>query len=131
MGIWLYLKDPETGETLEVPEFMAGSVLHARANPSDRSVLEAISTNEACIAITYNYSSVLKLVVPDWDGMARFFDGRTAAEMEPILADVVEKCGTKRFTDYWAPTPGNVGYIMAIILEWCRLHPEGIFKANG
>ena len=36
-----------------------------------------------------------------------------------------------RLVDYWAPTPGNAGYALNILLDWARQYPEATFDATG
>jgi hypothetical protein len=129
MGVDLELRDPQTGDCVIVPRFLEGGIHHAQMTPEGR--LEPIPTIHADLSITYNYSAVLTLVVPDYQGLVELFDGRVASEVAPTLEMIVERCGTNRHSDYWAATPGNVGAIMATILEWCRLHPDAVFSASG
>jgi hypothetical protein len=129
VGVDLELRDAQTGEVVRVPPFREGGMLRAQVNPAGD--LEPIDSHEAEISITYNYSAVLKLVVPDYQGLVALFDERVASEVALTLEMIVERCGTQRYEDYWAATPGNVGAIMAVILEWCRLHPDAVFSASG
>jgi len=41
------------------------------------------------------------------------------------LSDPWAECNRRR--DYWAPTPGNAGYALNILLEWAREFPKGVF----
>ena len=76
---------------------------------------------EAELSMTYNYSQVYALL--DWHPAK--MDGRKALTCIPELETVVEKLGTKQYAkDYWAPTPGNAGHAMNIVLGWCRQHPK-------
>ena len=35
-----------------------------------------------------------------------------------------------RFTDYWAPTPGNAGKALNTLLQWAELFPHGVFSGD-
>ena len=41
------------------------------------------------------------------------------------LSDPWDVCIRRR--DYWAPTPGNAGDALNILLEWAREFPKGVF----
>jgi len=127
MGVWLYLRD--ASGVVTVPAFQEGGVLNARL--TDAGELEPIPSVEAEVSITYNYSRVLRDIVPGFTDMVEFFHERRAGDMIPTLAAIVDTCGTCRDADYWQPTPGNAGAIMATILGWCRLHPDAVFAASG
>ena len=32
--------------------------------------------------------------------------------------------------DYWAPTPGNAGYALKILLDWAIMNPDGVFYGD-
>lgn len=53
-----------------------------------------------------------------------------ASDVEPIMADAVATLGTERDEDYWAPTPGNTGYALSILLGWARQHPDATFEVS-
>lgn len=82
---------------------------------------------EMALNVTYNYTEVLAAIgSPSF----RELDGMTGEESVSMLAEIVAKCGTKQYTDYWAPTPGNCGYAASILLAWAMQHPEGIWNVN-
>ena len=84
----------------------------------------------AKLYITYNYSEVYKLL-ENYQGMVETFDGKKASDLLPWLEKGVEKLGVERYKDYWAPTPGNAGYALSILLEWAKQYPDAIFEAEG
>jgi len=101
-------------------------------------------SGSAELNITYNYAEIYQLVPallggrPEtevWHSTAekeerfgiRWLDGRTAAETLPILEKAVEVLGTNRFSDYWAPTPGNAGYALSILVCWSKQYPNGVW----
>jgi hypothetical protein len=89
MGIDLELRDTR-GNVVLVPFHMEGGMLSARVVDGG---LEPVPTIHADLSITYNYSAILKLVVPDYDGLVALFDGRVASEVAPTLEMIVERCG--------------------------------------
>lgn len=84
-------------------------------------------TPEAELNVTYNYSEVTRLVGFNFKGSLH---GKKAKDTIPILADLVEKLGTTRFENYWAPTPGNAGYAASILLKWAREHPDAHWQVH-
>lgn len=81
-------------------------------------------SEEASLNITYNYAEVYRLL----DFSIRDLDGQTARETAERLAGLVEKLGTGKFEDYWAPTPGNAGHALNILLAWATQYPDGIWR---
>lgn len=83
-------------------------------------------TTECSLNVTYNYSQVYHLL--GWRlGM---LNGYTAEETKPKLEELVEKLGTNTFGDYWAPTPGNAGHALSILLRFAKAHPEGRWEVH-
>lgn len=117
MGIDLTLM--QDGKAVQVEPFQYGSVYALGG------------TSEADIAITYNYSRVYNEIVPDWPGMIRFFNGKRAGDMIPTMRMIVERLGTERDPDYWAPTPGNAGYVMNMLLGWAEQYPDAVWDCEG
>lgn len=117
MSVDVYLK--LDGETAEVAAHTEGGTYAVGGSA------------EAHLNITYNYGKILALAVPDYPGMIEFFDKRSAADMIPVLEALVEKLGTNQHEDYWAPTPGNTGHALSIILKWCKQHPTATLEAHG
>ena len=86
-------------------------------------------TTEANLNVTYNYSDAYKLVAKS-GSLVDLLDGKTASETIPELNRMVERLGGKRFEDYWAPTPGNAGYALSILLGWARQYPDGTWRVT-
>jgi hypothetical protein len=96
-------------------------------------------TENAELNITYNYAEVYKLVPLEAKEKAeaeddtfgvRWLNNRTVAETMPILERAVKTLGTSRFNDYWAPTPGNAGYALSILVCWGKQHPNGVWAVQ-
>lgn len=118
MGAWIYLLDDDGPVT--VKPFQYGSTQSIGG------------TTEAEVSVTYNYSRQYnELWGDEFPGLVRFFDGKRADDLIPKLAEAVEKLGTDRDVDYWAPTSGNAGYFMAMMLDWARQYPDATFEASG
>jgi len=84
-------------------------------------------TNRAELNITYNYSRFYYQVLDKEKGL-RWLDGKKAEETVNKLTQAITKLGITKDTDYWAPTPGNAGFALSILLEWAKLHPKATFK---
>lgn len=85
----------------------------------------------ACLNVTYNYGEVFDLVGP-WCGRTGFVEilnGEVAGRVRGWLALGVERLGVRRWaSDYWAPTLGNAGYALSLLLGWTDLCPNGIWE---
>ena len=84
-------------------------------------------TTEADLNITYNYAEVYKLVMPS-GSLHKALGDKTGAETIEMLESAVEALGTRQFDDYWAPTPGNAGFALNILLGWARQYPDGVWR---
>lgn len=57
-------------------------------------------------------------------------DRRKAGSCAPWLEHMVGRCGTKRWLpDADAPTPGNLGRHLAVLLAWANAAPDAMFYA--
>lgn len=83
-------------------------------------------TDEAWLNVTYNYAEVYRL----FDFSIRDLDGKRAGDTIEVMAAIVEKTGTRRFTDYWAPTPGNAGAALNTLLTWARANPDATWSVS-
>jgi len=92
----------------------------------DGGTFVAGGTTDAWLNVTYNYSECYRL----FEFSLTDLDRKTASETEERLADLVEKLGTARYPDYWAPTPGNAGHALSILLGWARQHPDGVWSVS-
>ena len=88
---------------------------------------EVGGTDRAELNVTYNYSEVTKLV--DFHFRDKL-NGRLAGRTIALLRTVVERLGTVRSEDYWAPTPGNAGHAANILLGWARTYPEATWRVT-
>ena len=111
-------------------------------------------TTECDLNITGNYSRLYHLALDKEDGLGWLYGKRAKDTIERLekavellstdqyvrTVDNCVKCGFRtgvgkgladpysdenRRRDYWAPTPGNAGYALNILLGWAREHPEG------
>ncbi len=78
--------------------------------------------------ITYNYSSSYYEIFPSGGCGLRWLDGKTGAQSLECLRLGVLLLGTDKFeADYWAPTPGNAGYPLSILLAWAEQYPNAVW----
>lgn len=84
---------------------------------------------EASLNVTYNYSNFYYERLDPEKGI-RWLYGRRAADCIPAMEKAVAALGTTRDEDYWADTPGNAGFALAILLGWARLHPAAVFQGD-
>lgn len=83
-------------------------------------------TDEGALNVTYNYSNTYSLM-----GFSlRDLDGKVAKDVISQLETLVELLGTKRYDDYWAPTPGNAGHALGILLKWAKANPDAVFEVS-
>ena len=85
-------------------------------------------TTEAALNITYNYSWFYRRCIDS--GGIRWLYGLTGKETEAVLEAAVNELGTRQYKDYWAPTPGNAGHALSILLKWARLYPDAIWTGD-
>jgi hypothetical protein len=105
----------ETGETVCVEHHSEGGTYQVGG------------TTEAKLNVTYNYSEVTKLV----DFSFRDIHHKLAGDTIDQLREVVARLGTRRkYRDYWAPTPGNAGHAVAILLKWAEQHPDARWEVH-
>ena len=93
-------------------------------------------TDEARLNVTYNYSWFYFLLL-DYEKGLRWLTNREADSCIRRLEETSEKLGTNQYKrrddegsyieDYWAPTPGNAGYALNILLGWAKQHPCATF----
>lgn len=85
---------------------------------------------EASLNVTYNYGECFRLVPIVITEGGGDLHGKKAAEVTPLLRKAVEVLGTRTFKDYWAPTPGNAGFALSILLKWAEQHPDAVFEVH-
>ncbi len=81
-------------------------------------------SNRAELNVTYNYSEVVGLV----NFSFRQIHEKTASETIEQLEAAYEDLGDRPYRDYWAPTPGNAGHAIGILLKWARQHPTAVWR---
>ena len=79
--------------------------------------------------VTYNYSRFFHEFLDAKKGI-RWLYGKKAKDCIKRLEKAVKELGTDQFTDYWAPTHGNAGYALAILLRWAKQHPDAVFRGD-
>lgn len=79
--------------------------------------------------ITYNYSYFFRHELDKENGI-RWLYGKRAVETIPALERAVKTLGVHRHDDYWAPTPGNAGYALSILLAWAKKWPEAVWAGD-
>lgn len=84
---------------------------------------------EASLNITYNYSWFFHKCLDEEKGL-RWLYGQRAGDTIERLVKAVEELGTQQYKDYWAPTPGNAGHALSILLKWAREHPEAVWEGD-
>lgn len=84
-------------------------------------------STQAELNVTYNYSEVYSIF--DFhlhDSLHGKRAGDTVAKME----EIIKKCGTRGFKDYWAPTPGNAAAALLRLVAWAKQYPDGIWEVR-
>lgn len=121
MGYDIYMKG-RNGHTLRVAPFSEGGT---------RRILSPGSPGEteAWVSVTYNYSPYFYETVDAERGI-RWIYGKTGKDCQDRLSIALQKLGCVRDTDYWRVTPGNAGCIIALLLDWCKQKPNGIFVGD-
>lgn len=84
-------------------------------------------STEACLNITYNYSRFYYEYLDKKNGI-RWLDDREAEKCIDKLLCAFKELGIERGSDYWAPTPGNAGYALSILLKWSQDNPDAVFE---
>jgi hypothetical protein len=117
MGYGVSLKNPTTGEIVEL-----------ESPQSEGSTFAIGGSVDARMGITYNYADIYRLfnfnVTDD-------LNGKKAGETRKVLKKLVKKLGTRQYSrDYWAPTPGNAGHALSILLDWANSNPDAVWEVD-
>lgn len=133
MSYWVYLKDPNGPiqcDYGQAPDACSTPCLPNMVVPghAEGGTHALGGTDEAELNITYNYSQHFKALHAEG---IRWLDGKTGEDTAPALAAAVQQLGTARDRDYWAPTPGNAGYALSILLDWAQLHPQAVWQVSA
>ena len=86
-------------------------------------------TDSASLNVTYNYGRWIREGLDVEQGLKWLHDRKAKHCIERLEA-AVGKLGTEKDSNYWAPTAGNAGYALAILLGWAKLHPEAHFQVE-
>jgi hypothetical protein len=86
-------------------------------------------TSRAAINITYNYGWFFYRCLDKEKGL-RWLYGKAAQETIERLESAIEELGTRQYKDYWAPTPGNAGHALNVLLEWAKQHPDAVWDGD-
>ena len=78
--------------------------------------------------VTYNYASLYREVFGQ-DGL-RWLNKKTASHSEEALELGVLVLGDCKHTDYWAPTKGNAGHALSILLKWAKQNPKATWEVS-
>ena len=94
----------------------------------DGGTFQLGGSTEARLNVTTNYAAVAQLVGFDFRDSLH---SKRAGDTIESLRDVVAKLGTKRWHDYWAPTPGNAEHAASILLKWAQQHPDAVREVEA
>jgi hypothetical protein len=115
MAYWVYLE--RDGESVAVPRFTAGGTYALGG-----SALAELN-------VTYNYSALFAETLDSELGL-RWLHQKPAGDCVTRLREAVGKLGTETSSGYWAPTRGNAGAALAVLLWWAALHPDAVFRVS-
>ena len=114
MSYDIYLKNPETGDTVQLPEpHQIKGGTHCLGG-----------TTEAWLNVTYNYSGYFRAVLGD-EGIRSIY-GMTAADSIPLLEEAAAKLDENEEgpdEDYWKATSGNARAALLNLIALARLAP--------
>ena len=87
-------------------------------------------SEEAWLNVTYNYGWFYYKYLDKKEGI-RWLYGKKAKDCVKRLEKTVKELGTNQYErDYWAPTPGNAGYALNILLQWAKQNPDATFSGD-
>ena len=100
-------------------------------------------TPDAHLNITYNYSCFYYWFLDKELGL-KWLNGKKAKICIKRLEKAVNTLKDKPYfsdrnnaygkivsvIDYWAPTPGNAGHALNILLKWAKQHPQARFEVS-
>ncbi len=113
MSWWISLK--LNGDIVSVSPHYEGATIAIGGEPT------------AELNVTYNYSGIIKEAL----GYGfRALNGRRAGDVISDLTTAVQLLGDNPDEDYWAPTNGNVGHMLNILLGWATMYPDAIFEVS-
>lgn len=87
-------------------------------------------TYQAVKSITFNYSWFYYNILDPVVGL-KGLDGQRAGDCIDKLEEAVNTLGTQQYTgNPFAPTPGNAGHALNILLTWAKEHPDATFTVH-
>jgi len=86
-------------------------------------------SSEADLNITYNYGWFYYRYLDEKKGI-RWLYGKKGKDCIKRLKKAIKELGTNKYRDYWAPTPGNAGYALSILLKWAKKNTEATFGGD-
>lgn len=109
-------------------------------------VVQVGGSSEASLNVTYNYAWFYFHFLDQENGI-RALNGQRAGDWIERLEKAVEVLGDKQYVEYpdgfmlggknpkgvvnyWAPTPGNAGHALSILLTWAKQHPDAHFEVR-
>lgn len=114
-------------------------------NHSEGGTYAMGGTTQAHLNVTYNYGWFYYHFLDKRKGI-RWLYGKKAKDCIARLEKAVKILGTNQYEEciegadwqdrknyrvhYWAPTPGNAGYALNILLQWAKQHPEAVFGGD-
>jgi hypothetical protein len=117
MSYDIYLSDPLSGETLELPfEHHLKGGTYALGG-----------TTLAELNVTYNYARHYRGFGPK--GIREIYGMTGAQSLQPLIT-VAESLGRDTSEDYWEPTEGNARQALIDLLSLARMLPHGIWRGN-
>ena len=84
---------------------------------------------QGSLNITYNYSKFFYDHLDKKEGI-RWLYGKKARYTKERLRKAIDILGTKQYRDYWAPTPGNAGHALSVLLKWAEQHPIAVWEGD-
>lgn len=120
---------------VQVPYHRVGSNVVVYANKP--------KTVDASLTVTYNYSGFYKKHLSKKSGICWLEKKGRAGDTIDRLERAVEALGAlqreketpsgvsgddvQHCPSYWEPTPSNAGYVLSVLLEWAKLHPNAVW----
>jgi hypothetical protein len=86
-------------------------------------------TTDADLNITYNYGWFYHRCLDSIEGLNCLHEQK-ASDTIRMLETAVDELGTKTYKDYWAPTPGNAGHALNVLLMWAHQHPDATWQVS-
>ena len=116
MGWWIKLKDRH-GQTCQVPRHERTGI-YAGGWPTD-----------AQLYILSGYHAIYAYL-PDYTFLDEMLDGKLARDVMPWLENMMCILPDAPRARYWEIDHGNAGHALAVLLKWCRLHPDAILEVT-